>query len=526
MKTMRKTLALLIVVVMIAAMLPGALAEGETYTLTINNSEAGYTYIAYQIFTGDLSGGGSEPYKLTNIVWGNGISDAGKIALATIAGLTVTEGNTADAAAVAEKLVDMDANDIAGIVKDNLGTAAGTVSASPYTFNFTQPGYYFVENTAVPDGTADYEKAFSDYIVQVVGSVIVTPKSACPTVDKQVWDETADAESNAIDGWGESADHAINETFQFKLIAHIPSNTYIDSYDTYKLVFTDTMSAGVTFESIASVTIGGTTVSDYTCTATRGQKGGSWELTIEDAKQIVPDLKGVDVVVIYNAHLNESASTVDPANPAASSNNANTNKVGLAYSNNPNVSASMGKTAEDTVFVFTYNVPNYKYYMDGETKKPLPEAGFKLYSDEACNTEIKLTGDSGVYYRNIDVDAPGVEMFPDNNGNFTIKGLDIGTYYLKETTTPQGYNTCPVMTIQVSADPNHVEAADHASASVTYTLSVGGTATAVNEILNQVGATLPSTGGVGTTIFYVIGSILVIGAVVLLVSKKRMNAAE
>lgn len=526
MKTMKKVLAYLIVAMMIVAMLPNALAEEETYTLTINNSESGYTYTAYQIFTGNLSGGGAEPYKLTNIVWGSGINDAGKNALATFAGITVAEGGTADAAAVAEKLVGKDANAIAGIVKNNLDTAAGTVSASPYTFNFTQPGYYFVENTQVPSDETDTGKAFSDYIVQVVGSVTVTPKSAYPTVDKQVWDETADAENGAIDGWGESADHAINESFQFKLIAHIPSSSYIDSYDTYKLVFTDTMSAGVTFENIASVTIGDTNVTNYTCTATTDQAGGSWKLTIEDAKQVVSDLKGKDVVVIYNAHLNENALTVDPTNPAASSTNANTNKVGLAYSNNPNVSTDMGKTAEDTVFVFTYNVPNYKYYMDGDTKTPLPEAGFKLYSDEACTTEIKLTGGPGVYYRNIDANAAGVEMFPGSDGHFTIKGLDIGTYYLKETTTPSGYNTCPVMTIQVSAEPNHVEAADHASASVTYTMTVDGAATAENEILNQVGATLPTTGGMGTTLFYVIGSILVIGAVVLLVSKKRMNAAD
>lgn len=524
MKTTKKVLAILIVAMMIVAMLPNALAEGETYTLTISNSDSGYSYTAYQIFTGDLSGGGSDPYKLTNIVWGSGITDAGKNALARFAGLTVAEGDTADAAAVAEKLVGKDANAIAGIVKANLGTAAGTVNTSPYTFSFTEPGYYFVENTQVPSGDTDTGKAFSDYIVQVVGPVTVTPKSAYPTVDKQVWDETADAESGAIDGWGESADHAINESFQFKLIAHIPSSSYIDSYDTYKLVFTDTMSTGVTFENIASVTIGDTNVTNYTCTATTDQAGGSWKLTIEDAKQVVSNLKGKDVVVIYNAHLNENALTVDPTNPAASSTNANTNKVGLAYSNNPNVSTDMGKTAEDTVFVFTYNVPNYKYYMDGDTKTPLPEAGFTLYSDEACANEIKMAGSNGVYYS--DSSADSAEMFPDTDGNFTIKGLDVGTYYLKETTTPEGYNTCQVMTIQVSASPNHEESSDGASASVTYTLSVGGTATGVNEILNQVGATLPSTGGMGTTLFYVIGSILVIGAVVLLVSKKRMNTAE
>lgn len=524
MKTTKKVLAILIVAMMIVAMLPNALAEGETYTLTINNSEAGYTYTAYQIFTGSLSGGGSEPYKLTNIVWGSGITDAGKNALATFAGITVAEGDTADAAAVAEELVGKDANAIAGIVKANLGTAAGTVSATPYTFSFSEPGYYFVENTQVPSSDTDTGKAYSDYIVQVVGSVTVNPKSAYPTVDKQVWDETDDAENGASDGWGESADHAINESFQFKLIAHIPNDGYIDSYDTYKLVFTDTMSDGVTFESIASVTIGGTTVSNYTCTATAGQKGGSWKLTIEDAKQVASDLKGKDVVVIYNAHLNEDALTVAPANPAASSTNANTNKVGLAYSNNPNLSTSMGKTAEDTVFVFTYNVPNFKYYMNGETETPLPEAGFKLYIDEACANEIKMAGSNGVYYRASS--AASEEMFPGADGNFTIKGLDVGTYYLKETTTPTGYNTCPVMTIQVSASTNHVESSDGISASVTYTLSVGGTATAVNKILNQVGATLPTTGGIGTTMFYVIGSVLVIGAVVLLVSKKRMNAIE
>lgn len=103
MKTTKRVLAYLIVAMMIVAMLPNALADGETYTLTINNSEAGYTYTAYQIFTGNLSGG-DEPYKLTNIVWGNGINDTGKNALAEFAGITVAEGDTADAAAVAEEL--------------------------------------------------------------------------------------------------------------------------------------------------------------------------------------------------------------------------------------------------------------------------------------------------------------------------------------------------------------------------------------------------------------------------------------
>lgn len=535
MKTAKKLLALLVVAVMLAAILPTALAASTAYVLTINNTDTapGYEYVAYQIFKGTLSGG-SEPLTLSDIEWGNGITDDGKTALATYAGVATTP---AEASAVANGLAGKSAEEIAQIVKAYLGTEAGKDNDAPYEFSFTEPGYYYVQNTKVPSGANDVNKAFSDCIVQVVGPVSVAPKAVFPTVDKLVLDEAADAETGSSDGWGETADHAINESFQFKLVAHIPNDTKIDNYEKYKLVFTDTMSAGVTFDSIASVKIGDVDVptDKYVSTATAGQAGLTWTLTIEDAKTAITgeDIKGKDVVIIYNAHLNEYALTVSPSNPAAASTDANTNKVGLQYSNNPHVNANgsqdMGKTAEDTVFVFTYNVPNFKYYMNANnTETPLPGAGFKLYADQACGTEIPMTKvEDGVFVPAAAVaGAEGAEMYPAADGKFTIKGLDIGTYYLKETTTPAGFNSCEVMKITVSASPNHAEASNHASASVTYKMSVDGVETNLNKILNQAGATLPTTGGIGTTLFYVIGSILVIGAVVLLVSKKRMSTAD
>lgn len=534
MKTAKKLLALLVAAVMLAAILPTALAASTAYVLTIENKDTapGYEYVAYQIFKGTLSGGGSEPLKLSDIEWGNGITDGGKAALATYAEVATTP---AEASAVANGLAGKSAEEIAQIVKAYLGTEAGKDNDAPYEFSFTEPGYYYVQNTKVPSGANDVNKAFSDCIVQVVGPVSVAPKAVFPTVDKLVWDEEADAETGSTKGWGETADHAINESFQFKLVAHIPDDAKIDNYEKYKLVFTDTMSDGVTFDSIASVKIGDADVptGKYVSTATAGQAGLTWTLTIEDAKTAITgvDIKGKDVVVIYKAHLNKDALTVNPSNPAAASTDANTNKVGLQYSNNPHVNANgsqdMGKTAEDTVFVFTYNVPNFKYYMNANnTETPLPGAGFKLYADQACGTEIPMTKVEDGVFVPAAAGATGTEMNPDSTGNFTIKGLDIGTYYLKETTTPAGFNSCEVMKITVSASPNHAEASDHASASVTYTMGVDGVETNLNKILNQAGATLPTTGGIGTTLFYVIGSILVIGAVVLLVSKKRMSTAD
>ena len=507
MKQLKKLASLILALVMVMGLAVSASAEETTYSITINNSAEGHTYKAYQIFTGDLSG-----TTLSNIVWGSGVSEAGQTALG-------------DAAAKAETLkTEADAKAFAKAVAPYLTTAAGfasTVTDGKYVISGLAAGYYLVKDQ---DGTlTGKDDAYTSYILQVVGNTSVSPKSAKPTVDKQVHDETTDAEAGATEGWGESADHAINESFQFKLIANLPADTDFNAYEKYKVVFNDTMSAGVTFESIASVTVDGVTLTadQYNATATAGKEGGSWTLTITDIKSIsgVNLTDGADIVVIYNAHLNEKAQVNHESGTTT-----NQNKVDLQYSNNPNASGEgeLGKTPEDIVWVFTYEVDNTKVdATDTANKTPLAGAGFRLY-DSTGTTEIALIYDETLSaYRPVEDGETAEEMTSaDSTGVFNIKGLDAGTYVLKETTVPDGYNKCADTTIIIKA--THVESADGASA--TTTLSSDSNVT--NTIENKQGSTLPETGGMGTTIFYVLGGILVVGAVVLLVTKKRMNGEK
>ena len=507
MKRMKKLASLLLAMVMVLSMTITAFADENTYSITINNSAEGHTYEAYQIFTGDLS-----ETTLSNIVWGSGVSEAGKTALG-------------DAAAKAETLkTEDDAKTFAKAVAPYLTTSAGsanTVTDGKYVISGLAAGYYLVKDK--DSSLADKDDAYTSYILKVAGDTTVSPKSAKPTVDKQVHDEIADAEDGATDGWGESADHAINESFQFKLIANLPADTDFGAYEKYKVVFNDTMSAGVTFESIASVTVDGVTLTSeqYTATATAGQAGGSWTLTITDIKSIdgVNLTNGADIVVIYNAHLNENAQVNH-----ASGNTTNQNKVYLQYSNNPNASGEgeLGKTPEDIVWVFTYEVDNTKVdATDSANKKPLAGAGFRLY-DSTGNTEIGLIYDDTLgAYRPVKSGETAVEMTSANStGVFNIKGLDAGTYVLKETTVPSGYNKCADTTVVIRA--THVE--DASGSFATTTLSSDSNVT--NTIENKQGSTLPETGGMGTTIFYVIGAILVIGAGVVLITRKRMSASK
>ena len=162
--------------------------------------------------------------------------------------------------------------------------------------------------------------------------------------------------------------------------------------------------------------------------------------------------------------------------------------------------------------MFTYQLNNTKYHDKAEAGYELKDAGFRLYSDEACNNEIKLKKNADDTYSRYFGAEDGEEMFSDDKGQFNVKGLDAGTYYLKETTPPAGYSACDKTEIVISAthDGNRV----NLESSKLYT-------TIIN---NKVGGiTLPSTGGIGTTLFYVVGGGLMAAAAILLITKKRME---
>lgn len=510
MKHMNKILALALALIMIL----GLATTVSAATVTVE--QTGHTYEAYQILTGSQ---GKSETALGDVAWGSGInSSAFLTALKGDATVGATFKDVTDAKTFAEALATISsntaaANAVAAIADAN--KVAGTGIALEVGENDLADGYYLIVDTT---NLTDKDDSKNASLLEVTRDITIANKSAKPTVDKQVHDEEADAEAGHTNGWGETADHAMNESFQFKLIATLPEDPDFAAYETYKVVFNDTMSEGVTFESIASVKVNGTDVTDYICSATVGQAGGSWTLTIANIMNYDTDLTdGAVIEVIYNAHLNEKA--------AIGNVDTNKNTVYLQYSNNPNVGGEgdLGKTTEDTVWVFTYEMDNTK--VDGDNK-PLAGAGFKLYADEKCETEIPVVYDETLMaYRLAKTGETGVEMTSAaGTGVFNIVGLDVGTYYLKETTTPAGYNTCPVVKVEITAV--HVEAASKATASTAITMTQDGTKTEVNTIVNNAGATLPETGGIGTTLFYVIGGLLVAAAVVLLVTKKRMASAQ
>ena len=510
MKRVKRVLALLAAFALVLAMAVPAFADGATHQLKVNASGTNHTYKVYQIFSGEMSINEAGAKVLSNIKWGaNGTGKTGDAVEKGI--LTALEGATGSDTqklAVIKNYVNLDTDVFATLD-----------SANRYVAN-VPAGYYLVKDA---DNTLNgTDEAYTTFLVNVVGeNVVLTPKSAKPSVDKFVQDEAADKDihSTDSDGWGKTADHAINESFKFKLTATLPQDVNFGAYSTYKVKFTDTMSAGVTFESIDSVTVDGQNVTDYVCTATADQAGGEWTLTINDIKSIsgVSFDNGAEIVVVYKAHLNEKAH-VNHENGATT----NENKVYLEYSNNPNASGSgeLGKTPEENVWVFTYKVDNTK--VKGNTEnEPLAGAGFRLYQDVGCSQEVALIYDTTLSaYRPTKADEIGVEMkSAEETGKFNIVGLDAGVYYMRETTTPTGYNTCDDVKIVINASHQKTESGNN----VTFTNSGENASNLTNTIVNNAGTTLPSTGGMGTTVFYVVGGGLMAVAVVLLVTKKRME---
>ena len=544
MKHMKKMFALMLAVIMTLAMSVTAFAADEAkITITKGeNDKAEHIYEAYQIFKGKVEDG-----ELSEIEWGTNGSDALGQALAdafkdctSVTTKEDAEGNKMTVGQVFAKAKEVGtaaayAEAIGLLTESEMETLTDTINTNK-TGNATEgddtgveglePGYYLVKDK--DDSLAGKENgAYTKFILKLLGEDIeVKEKAEVPTVEKEVQDETDDAEAGADeDGYGKSADHAINETFNFRLTATIPADVNIANYDKYKIVFTDTMSAGVTFEEIESVTVNGTAIgnTDYESTATAGTAGGSFTITIEDLKQLVTldgdQEEDIKVVVVYKAHLNKDAVIRGESGDAVVDNN---NKIKLEYSNNADAygNGETGETPEETVFVFTYDVENTKYADKISDTTKLPGAGFTLKDSDGNAVELIWDAALSAYrpFGKDDAAADKVtEMFSQEDGTFNIKGVDAGTYTLVETTVPAGYNKCEDITITITSTHERNSAKTDAKVELVKDNTE-------NDIVDKSGSTLPETGGIGTTMFYVIGAILVIGAGVVLVTRRRMSA--
>lgn len=448
------------------------------YDITVSNGGSG-TYETYQIFTGTLS---SDKTTLSNIEWGNGITDAGKAALQSKYGVS-------SAAEVAEKL---DANKENSGYAEEFAKTAGQYLQNAAGLTGHTAGYYLVQNKTVGSN-----EAYTNYILEVVKDVTVTPKTSIPSVTKKV-KETNDT-TGYVSDWQDSADYDMGDKIPFQLTATLPDN--LDSYDKYYFELSDKLSSGLTYNGDAKVyLVNGKEKTDVTKFFTLD----GLNFKIDNLKNLSNLMASSKIVIEYNATLNENA---------VMGSAGNTGSVELIYSNNPNntgVGASTGKTPEKVVKVYTYEAI---FEEVDKNKESLKGAEFTLY-------KVVKDGDT---YKKVEVDKKTVG----ETEKFSFKGRDAGEYILVETKTPDGYNTIKPIEFKVVANyDKKLETPTELSgkskdADFESNLSEG---SLTAEIISRKGSLLPSTGGVGTTILYTIGSILVLVAAVLLITKKRMQS--
>lgn len=478
MKRTKRIASVLLALVMALSLITTAFAAGENGSITIDNAVVGKTYTIYRIF--DLNSHNDDytaiNYKVS-AKWAAFFQDGAKgLDYVTIddQGYVTWKVGADKAAFAADAYAFAQAS---SIPNDGQNKAAN----STVKFENLTLGYYLVQSdlgvlcsldTTMPD-------------------VTIKEKNSQPTVDKQV-------QENSNGTWGDTNDANIGDTVNFKTTINVvdgqPKN----------YVLHDKMSDGLTFDTDSvEVKIGDRTLtpgSDYTLIA-NPKDGCTFE--IKFAENV---LKPNDVVTVtYSATLNANAVIAGEGNP---------NETHLTYGDNSH-------TEKDTTRTYTWQMDVLKYTMKDNKETPLAGAKFVLYKTVDGKTlyaradeNNKITG-----WTENEGDATVFET-PDN-GQFSIIGLDAGTYYLKEIEAPAGYN--------MLKDPIEVvitATVDGTTNTRTATVTYNKTSTGTVKVENKTGAELPSTGGIGTTIFYVLGGVLVLAAVVLLVTKKRMSGAE
>lgn len=534
-KTIKKLLAALLAVAMVCAMAIPAFAGTE------GDITKWHSFSAFQIFTGKVEGNDIKDFKISNVAWGSNIADDAAAFLDQLKadstlGIQFKGADTAqDVLEVISQWKDSDANSIAFarfvchyLYPDANATPEPAVKGGGGSdfLHFDEAGYYLVVDTT-PFNPGDFDHAYNSFLLMVTHenwNVPITPKAEKPSVKKEVFDNFDNQDGTSTGVFGSSADHAINEKFQFKLTATLPASTdhAYDYYDTYAVCFKDTLSEGITYDGPDSVVIKSnnnthdTTIdtSKYTIDTKNLENQNYFEVNIHDVKACAKDAgfdlnDGATITFTYTAHLNEKATVNTTSGPTD-----NKNSVQLQYSNNPRPGDYWGTTPKSEVYVFTYQLNNTKYHDEANSGNELEGAGFRLYSGKDCTKEqeikLKKNTTDGTYSPYFGADA-GDEMFSDEHGQFNVKGLDAGTYYLRETNPPKDYSACADKEIVISAthDVNHVSLSGNLSTTI------------INKKAG--GITLPSTGGIGTTLFYVVGGGLMVAAIVLLVTKKRME---
>ncbi len=536
----------------------------SNFDLKITNSgSTTHTFEIYQIFKGTLSEENGVK-TLSDIEWGDGVNSNSGYAKDHEATAAANEISTV---ADAEKFAD----DINSSLSNP--TMSVDVDAGKDTTVSLPAGYYLVKDK---DSTQTGDNAaYTQFLLRVVGDAEATTKLDAPSSLKKVKEnnslntEKAEDEDARISGfavgvqYNDVADYSIGEAIPYELVGTLPSN--YDKYETYKYEFVDTMSAGLTLNQsedkikvYVKASKDAVKEDDITSAATITKDDHNLKVSFNDLKKAYPSATKDSVFVVrYEASLNSNA---------VIGLNGNDNTFHLVYSNNPNKGGegSTGETPDDKNIVFTYELDNTKItYISAEDytklndtdKTAYAEASYDLDSNGTAETVYKKVL-SGAKFKLYDADNGGkgavvtdgkfvewttdatkvTELVSGTDGLVKIAGLDEGTYYLEETAAPTGYNKLTKrVKIAIEAttanNQNWNEQAEDALTALSVKLNDGaalaGNATSgivSTEIVNMPGAVLPSTGGMGTTILYVIGGILVIGGGVAIFIKRKKDA--
>lgn len=599
MKTMQKLVSILLTLTLVLTLSLAVFADATTpHTITVENPDANdtHTYAAYQIFAGEYD---EATGAISNVSWGNGVNGLGLLEAlrSEIPDFAACE-NAAQVVKVLENYPDNseELRAFAAVVERFITTPAATANGdaeNPAVLNVTGDGYYYVKD----ESTNLTQDTYSDYILLVEGDVTVTAKDTTGVTSEKKVKDINDSTQEGSD-WQDSADYDIGDPVPFKLSGTVAAD--YDKYNSYKLIFHDVESAGLTFDHITGVYVDGVEITGGYTLVTDPEDECTFEVVFEDLKAIDAVVAGSVISVEYESILNEDAVIGEPGNP---------NVMYMEYSNNPTDETSTGTTPEDKVVVFTYEVVVDKVDENGN---PLPGAEFQLEkwvideeypeghwvvvpgeisgdtSTEGDGRIVKINGkivseytdpatgelyykirdkatedasETDIYLKASEVDAIapavangltlGVPYYELKNGaisrvagnfsysinaierettagtTFTWTGVDDGHYRITETVTPPGYNTLEPIEFDVVAD-HETDSEDPVLIDVNGNPFMPKEGENMGilyaEIENKSGGILPTTGGIGTTLFYVLGGLLVLGAGVLLVVKKFSDA--
>ena len=505
MKKMKKIASIIMAIITVLAMTSSVLAA----KITISGGASGSEYAAYKLL--DASVSATDETKISYKV-----NDKYNSILSEVTGNNTSD----DIVKYISKLDPAGTRTFADAVYAKIVAATGMGADATTTnnvFDNVAPGYYLVAETKTGSNQDTYSLVMLDTAKN--SDITINTKEDTPKLVKKVKD--VNDSTGEVTDWQDSADADVGDVIEYKLTGTVSNK--IGNYKTYYYEFHDVMTNLTYVDKSAKIVIkNGETETEVTSAFTVGWNAGSKTLNVacNDLKKLENVTVDADskVIVYYKATLDESANVGSLGNP---------NIAYLEYNNNPYYDENgkpeeTGKTPNDTNIVFTYKTVINKV---DETNNPLSGATFtleKFVKDESGNDTYK--NEKGNW-----VQKSTVETKPETT--FTFSGLDDGYYRLTETVHPAGYN--PISPIYFTVEATHDAESDapkltalsgnaeNGEIAFTADKEKGSLST---DVMNKSGSTLPSTGGMGTTIFYVVGSILVLGAAILLITKKRMSA--